>query len=325
MRHVDQPTLDAIINHQLSPRELARLKDHVRDCPLCARRLEEYRDVFSEVEAIIPTAASDVVHDVAPRSWRRILMPRLDDRLPRSDRVLWGVVARRGRGGGDRDRDAAALADAAGSSGCIAAHAAGALRLRITPPRTGPRHLAAPTQPPVSAAPRTPLRAGHHARPPSRRDPTTAGISSSRVRAGHPGARWCGPADRRPPAGSLRNGGGDPGAGRGGFAAGDSRRLSRRRGRRAARRTAAAGTRSGRYPGRHGGSGGLGAAVEFGGILALAGGPAAGGLARTSGPDGFDKRGESNESRLPRRPPARPSPPPPSPAALPVAHAHAKL
>jgi len=93
MRHIDQPTLDAIINHQLSPRELARLKDHVRDCPLCSRRLEEYRDVFSEVEAIIPTAARDVISDVAPRSWRRILVPRLDDRLPRSDRVLWAVVA----------------------------------------------------------------------------------------------------------------------------------------------------------------------------------------------------------------------------------------
>ena len=93
MRHIDQPTLDAIINHQLSPRELARLKDHVRDCPLCSRRLEEYRDVFNEVEAIIPTAARDVIPDVAPRSWRRILVPRLDDRLPRSDRVLWAVVA----------------------------------------------------------------------------------------------------------------------------------------------------------------------------------------------------------------------------------------
>jgi len=93
MRHIDQPTLDAIINHQLSPRELARLKDHVRDCPLCSRRLEEYRDVFSEVEAIIPTAARDVVQDEAPRSWRRILVPRLDDRVPRSDRVLWGIVA----------------------------------------------------------------------------------------------------------------------------------------------------------------------------------------------------------------------------------------
>ena len=100
MRHVDQPTLDAIINHQLSPRELARLKDHVRDCLLCSRRLEEYRDVFSEVEAIIPTAARDVVHDAAPRNWRRILVPRLDDRLPRRDRLIWSVVAAAAVAGG---------------------------------------------------------------------------------------------------------------------------------------------------------------------------------------------------------------------------------
>ncbi len=100
MRHVDQPTLDAIINHQLSPRELARLKDHVRDCLLCSRRLEEYRDVFSEVEAIIPTAARDVVHDAAPRSWRRILVPRLDDRLPRRDRLIWSVVTAAAVAGG---------------------------------------------------------------------------------------------------------------------------------------------------------------------------------------------------------------------------------
>jgi hypothetical protein len=96
MRHVDQPTLDAIINHQLSDRELARLKEHVRACTLCSRRLEEYRDVFGEVEAIIPTAKRDVIHDVEPRSWRRILMPRLDDGTPRPDRLLWAVVAAAG-------------------------------------------------------------------------------------------------------------------------------------------------------------------------------------------------------------------------------------
>jgi hypothetical protein len=96
MRHVDQSTLDAIINHQLPDRELVRLKEHVRACTLCSRRLEEYRDVFGEVEAIIPTVERDVIHDLEPRSWRRVLMPRLDDGTPRPDRLLWAVVAAAG-------------------------------------------------------------------------------------------------------------------------------------------------------------------------------------------------------------------------------------
>jgi hypothetical protein len=92
MRHVDQPTLDSIINGKLSPRELARLKEHVRVCPLCARRLDEFRDVFSEVEAIIPTAERGVVDDEETRGWRRILLPKGLDALPRSDRIIWAVV-----------------------------------------------------------------------------------------------------------------------------------------------------------------------------------------------------------------------------------------
>lgn len=92
MRHVDQPTLDSIINGQLSPRELARLKEHVRVCPLCARRLDQFRDMFSEVEAIIPTAERGVVDDEANRGWGHILLPKALEAIPRSDRIIWGVV-----------------------------------------------------------------------------------------------------------------------------------------------------------------------------------------------------------------------------------------
>lgn len=96
MQHVDQQTLDAVLNHSLSDAHLARIKEHVRGCRMCARRLEEYRDLFSEVEVIIPTAERDVVAKPgATRSWREILTPRLDDAVPRSDRMLqigMGVV-----------------------------------------------------------------------------------------------------------------------------------------------------------------------------------------------------------------------------------------
>lgn len=141
MRHIDQPTLDAIINHQLSPRELARLKDHVRDCPLCSRRLEEYRDVFSEVEAIIPTAARDVIPDVAPRSWRRILVPRLDDRLPRSDLVLWAVVA------------AAAVSAAMAIATLLRSPALPGVPALARPAPSLPSASAITPQPPATAAP----------------------------------------------------------------------------------------------------------------------------------------------------------------------------
>ena len=146
MRHVDQPTLDDIINHRLSPRDLARLKDHVRACPLCSRRLEEYRDVFSEVESIIPTLERDIVHDLEPRSWRRILMPRLDNALPRGDRMLWGVVA------------AAAVATAA------------VVAMLLSSPALPPG--------PVPVEPRTPAPppAAGQAAPPAA--PATAGVSA---------------------------------------------------------------------------------------------------------------------------------------------------
>jgi hypothetical protein len=89
MQHVDQPTLDAVLSHTLSAAQLARIKEHVRGCRLCARRLEEYRDLFSEVEVIIPTAERDVVAKRGSTgSWREVLTPRLDDALPSNSRLL---------------------------------------------------------------------------------------------------------------------------------------------------------------------------------------------------------------------------------------------
>lgn len=89
MQHVDQPTLDAVLSHTLSAAQLARIKEHVRGCRLCARRLEEYRDLFSEVEVIIPTAERDVVAKPGTTgSWREVLTPRLDDALPSNSRLL---------------------------------------------------------------------------------------------------------------------------------------------------------------------------------------------------------------------------------------------
>lgn len=89
MQHVDQPTLDAVLNHQLSAAQLAKIKEHVRGCRMCARRLEEYRDLFSEVEVIIPTAERNRVSKPGVgRTWRDVLTPRLDDALPDSDRML---------------------------------------------------------------------------------------------------------------------------------------------------------------------------------------------------------------------------------------------
>jgi hypothetical protein len=89
MQHVDQATLDAVLNHQLSDAQLAKIKEHVRGCRMCARRLEEYRDLFSEVEVIIPTAERNRVSKPGVgRTWRDVLTPRLDDALPSSDRML---------------------------------------------------------------------------------------------------------------------------------------------------------------------------------------------------------------------------------------------
>jgi len=89
MQHVDQATLDAVLNHSLSAPQLAKIKEHVRGCRMCARRLEEYRDLFSEVEVIIPTAERNQVSKPGVgQTWRDVLTPRLDDALPSSDRLL---------------------------------------------------------------------------------------------------------------------------------------------------------------------------------------------------------------------------------------------
>ena len=89
MQHVDQQTLDAVINHSLTETQVARIKEHVRVCRVCARRLEEYRDLFSEVEVIIPTAERDVIPKPAPtQTWREVIRPRLDDALPSGDNAI---------------------------------------------------------------------------------------------------------------------------------------------------------------------------------------------------------------------------------------------
>ncbi|MEO8032446.1 MAG: hypothetical protein ABJC74_03635 [Gemmatimonadota bacterium] len=89
MQHVDQLTLDAVISHSLSEAQVARIKEHVRVCRVCARRLEEYRDLFSEVEIIIPTAERDVMaKPEVGRSWREVIRPRFDDALPSGDKAI---------------------------------------------------------------------------------------------------------------------------------------------------------------------------------------------------------------------------------------------
>ena len=55
MAHVDEHALEAVIHHRLSSKELGRIKKHVQGCRTCARRLEELRDRFTEVESVIPT------------------------------------------------------------------------------------------------------------------------------------------------------------------------------------------------------------------------------------------------------------------------------
>lgn len=97
MQHVDQQTLDAVINRTVSEAQVARIKEHVRICRVCARLLEEYRDLFSEIEVIIPTAERDVVPKPAPtKTWREVIRPRFDDAIPSSDKAIKigvGIVA----------------------------------------------------------------------------------------------------------------------------------------------------------------------------------------------------------------------------------------
>jgi hypothetical protein len=59
MSHFTDRTLEGLITGSASPSEVQRLRRHVEGCRACARRLEEWRDNFAEVDERYPELAMD--------------------------------------------------------------------------------------------------------------------------------------------------------------------------------------------------------------------------------------------------------------------------
>jgi hypothetical protein len=64
MSHLNEHTLEGLITGAASPADVQRLRRHVEACRACARRLEEWRDNFSEIDQRYP----ELVMDTEPRA-----------------------------------------------------------------------------------------------------------------------------------------------------------------------------------------------------------------------------------------------------------------
>jgi hypothetical protein len=54
MSHLNESTLGQLLSRDISPRDKARIQHHIERCRACARRLEEWRDNFQQVDEVLP-------------------------------------------------------------------------------------------------------------------------------------------------------------------------------------------------------------------------------------------------------------------------------
>jgi preprotein translocase subunit Sec61beta len=54
MFHLNDATFQKLMGHRLRPSDLDKIRRHVEKCRACARRLEEWRDNFAEVDRLFP-------------------------------------------------------------------------------------------------------------------------------------------------------------------------------------------------------------------------------------------------------------------------------
>ncbi len=73
--HLDQRTLDALLNHRLSPAEISSIKQHLAGCRECSRQIEEWRDQFPAVESVIPTVERPAINPPQRSGPFQVLLP----------------------------------------------------------------------------------------------------------------------------------------------------------------------------------------------------------------------------------------------------------
>jgi hypothetical protein len=75
MSHINDRTLESLITGSASPSDVQRLRRHTEGCRACARRLEEWRDNFAEVDQRYPELATDVGPVATSSSDGLVLLP----------------------------------------------------------------------------------------------------------------------------------------------------------------------------------------------------------------------------------------------------------
>ena len=95
MFHLNDRTLERLVTGSASTIEVDRIRRHVDECRACSRRLEEWRDNFSEVDQHFPSLAQNAAPITAATPGGIVLVPPAEERrrvfLDLAN-ILWGVA-----------------------------------------------------------------------------------------------------------------------------------------------------------------------------------------------------------------------------------------
>jgi hypothetical protein len=85
MSHLAERTLDRLVSGTATPSDVQRILRHVGECRACARKLEEWRDNFAEVDERFPELALDMIPMATVTPGGLVLMPQEEEPRRRFD------------------------------------------------------------------------------------------------------------------------------------------------------------------------------------------------------------------------------------------------
>jgi hypothetical protein len=95
MFHLNDRTLERLVTGSASIIEVDRIRRHIEECRACARRLEEWRDTFPEVDQHFPSLAHEFRPLSAATAGGLVLVPPSEPRRSRFldlANILWGLA-----------------------------------------------------------------------------------------------------------------------------------------------------------------------------------------------------------------------------------------
>ena len=93
MSHLQERVLDKLVSGTAAPTDVQRILRHVEGCRACARKLEEWRDNFAEVDEHFPELALEMAPIATITPGGLVLMPQEEEPRPRFEidlsTLLW--------------------------------------------------------------------------------------------------------------------------------------------------------------------------------------------------------------------------------------------